>query len=198
MEKTRAVERSVQSLQRIYAFVVALAIGRAIESTFVTEEVLSFHPDRLPIFLAFLVTVVPFFHGMNRHLDRCYLEQRDSNVQKALLFDFIVFFIEAGLLFAFAASTQSGLSGFLILAVMLALDIPWAMISQWIHYGENPTGTWLWATVNTGAIVLIVAIYFLDVYAPLVKPWILAMVAAVRSGADYWLSWDLYFPPIST
>jgi hypothetical protein len=147
--------------------------------------------------VTFLVTVVPFFHGMNRHLDRCYLENRDTKVQKALLFDFAVFFVEAGLLFALAASAQSGLYGFLILAAMLAIDVVWATISQWIHYGENPTGTWMWAAVNTATIVTIVLIYFLQVYSPAAKPWILSMIAVVRSVLDYSISWELYFPPVT-
>jgi len=140
MARRRVIERSVQSLQRIYAFVVALAVARAIEATFVSPgNTLAFFPERLPVFVAFVVTVVPFFHGMNRHLDRCYIEHEDEHVQGALLFDFFVFFLEAGLLFAFAASVQSGAFGFLIMAAMLTLDTLWALISTWIHYRDRKT-----------------------------------------------------------
>ena len=57
-------------------------------------------PAGLPSFIAFLVTLVPFWQGMNRHLDRSYLEKRAGVVQRALLLDFVVFFLEAIFLFA--------------------------------------------------------------------------------------------------
>lgn len=197
MKKRRAVERSVESLQRIYAFVVALAIGRAVESTFVSAGTLTFRPDSLPVFVAFLVTIVPFFHGMNRHLDRCYIDHQDTKVQKALLFDFAVFFIEAGLLFAFAASTQSGLYGFLILAVILLIDVVWGGISDRIHYSDSQTGTRFWAAVNIIAVGLLILVYLLPVDFWGAKPWILSAIAIVRSTFDYLISWELYFPPVA-
>jgi len=57
--------------------------------------------------VAFLVTLVPFFHGMNRHLDHCYLEKEPPVLHGALLFDFSIFFLEAGFLFAAAWSVRS-------------------------------------------------------------------------------------------
>jgi len=72
-EAERIKERSVDSLQQIYAVVIALAIAQAVLSllkdpfsgtSIVSGQILI----GLPAFVAFLVTLVPFWHGMNRHL----------------------------------------------------------------------------------------------------------------------------------
>jgi hypothetical protein len=96
----RILERSVDSLQQIYAVVIALAIAQAIESLLkdpVRGTVLDLDQIKvgLPALVAFLVTLVPFWHGMNRHLDRCYLEKESAIRQGALLLDFWTFFVEA-------------------------------------------------------------------------------------------------------
>jgi len=89
-EAERIKERSVDSLQQIYAVVIALAIAQAIQSLLkdpVSGAVLARIQILvgLPAFVAFLVTLVPFWHGMNRHLDRCYLEKKSAVVQGALV-----------------------------------------------------------------------------------------------------------------
>lgn len=191
----KTVERSVDSLQRIYAFVVALAVARSVEAAFVLDGDLVWAPDRLPALIAFVVTVVPFFHGMNRHLDRCYVERHDPHVQGALLADFAVFFLEAAMFFALATSIRSGLDGFLILAAILALDTVWGMISHWIHYRDDASSSRAWAAVNAVFAVAIVLVYFWDGYADAAKPWILALLAVARTVVDYKVSWAFYFPP---
>ena len=198
MEAREAVKRSVRSLQRIYAFVVALAVARAIEATFITGGQLAYHPERIAIFMAFAVTVVPFFHGMNRHLDRCYVERHDPHVQRALLFDFAVFFIEAGLLFALAASAQSGLFGFLLLVAILAIDIVWGLVSNWIHYEGAESTPQMWVVINSVAIIAILAVYYSAMFPDDVKAEALAVVALLRSVADYRWNWELYFPPVES
>lgn len=191
---SKTVERSVNSLQQVYAFVVALAVARAVEAAFVAGGELVWTPERMPVLIAFVVTVVPFFHGMNRHLDRCYVERQDEHVRGVLLADFAVFFLEAAVLFAFAASISSGLEGFLILAALLALDTLWGLVSHWIHYRDATSSTRTWAMVNAVFVILIVLVYFLEGYADAVKPWILALMAVVRTVADYKVAWSFYFP----
>lgn len=192
----KTVERSVDSLQQVYAFVVALAVARSVEAAFVVNGELVWVPERIPLLVAFVFTVVPFFHGMNRHLDRCYVERRDEHVRGALLADFSVFFLEAALLFALATSIRSGLEGFLILAALLTVDTIWGVVTHWIHYRDTSDSTLAWAMVNAVFVVLIILVYFLEGYADQVKPWILSLLAVVRTVVDYKVSWAFYFPPM--
>jgi hypothetical protein len=72
MKPERAVERSIDTLQRIYAVVAGLAINESLKRVFLEDGKgnFQFHSANLPEFLAFIVTIVPFVHGMNRHLDK--------------------------------------------------------------------------------------------------------------------------------
>jgi hypothetical protein len=195
-EAERIKERSVDSLQQIYAVVIALAIAQAIQSLLkdpVPGTLLG--PSQilvgLPAFVAFLVTLVPFWHGMNRHLDRCYLEKKSSVVQGALLFDFVTFFLEASLLFAAGWSLRSGIYSFAALGGLLFADSLWGFISHQIHFPGQKSHVRRWSAINLAAIVM--AILIVD-YSFQHKLLMLMMIAIVRSIVDYAFCWDFYFP----
>jgi hypothetical protein len=188
--------RSVDSLQKIYAVVIALAIAQAIQSLLKDPIRGTLLQSReifvgLPPFVALLVTLVPFWHGMNRHLDRCYLEKKGVVVQGALLLDFTTFFLEASLLFAAGWTLRSGLYSFIALGLLLMVDMVWAFISHLIHFPGQKSHAVRWSKINLVAIlaaILIAAFPFQH------KITLLMLVATVRSIVDYWLCWDFYFP----
>jgi len=195
-EGERIKERSVDSLQKIYAVVVALAVTTAIQSLLkdpvaATLLALSQIMTGLPAFVAFLVTLVPFWHGMNRHLDRCYLEKKSAVVQGALLLDFVTFFIEASLLFAAAWSLRSGIYSFAALGALLLVDMLWGFISHQIHFPGQKSHVRMWSAINLVAIVI--AILVVD-YPFQHKSIVLMVVAILRSIVDYGFCWDFYFP----
>jgi hypothetical protein len=150
----------------------------------------------LPACVAFLFTLVPFWHGMNRHLDRCYLEKPKEDVkQGALLLDFGVFFVEAGFLFAAAWTLQSGITSFVLLGSLLFVDMLWAVGSHQIHFAGQKSHSVRWALINLVALflgVLIVAFPFRQ------KPWVLMALAVVRTVLDYGICYNFYFPAAST
>ena len=195
-ENERIKERSVDSLQQIYAVVIALGIAQAIES-------LLKDPGRgallepaqvregLPAFVAFLVTLVPFWHGMNRHLDRCYLEKKTPVVQGALLLDFWTFCVEASLLFAAGWSLRSGIHSFIALGLLLSVDMLWGFISHQIHFRDRKSHVIRWSAINLGAIALAVLVVAFPFQY---KTGVLTFVAVLRSIVDYSLCWNFYFP----
>lgn len=195
-EGERFRERSVDSLQQIYAVVIALAVAQAIQSLLkgpARSAILGYDQIRfgLPPLVAFLVTLVPFWHGMNRHLDRCYLEKKADIRLGALLLDFMTFFVEAALLFAAAWSLRSGIWSFVCLGALLAVDMLWGFISHQIHFPGLRSHVRRWSAINVVAIavgVLVVLFPFAS------KPTVLMALAVVRSSVDYWLCWDFYFP----
>lgn len=196
-ESERIRVRSVDSLQKIYAVVIALAIAQAVQGLLkdpVAGTLLAFGQILvgLPAFVAFLVTLVPFWHGMNRHLDRCYLEKKSAVVQGALLFDFATFLLEASLLFAAGWSLRSGIYSFVALGLLLVTDMVWGFISHEIHFPGHKSHVRRWSGINLVAIVvaiLIVAFPFQQ------KSIVLMVVALTRSIVDYLWCWDFYFPP---
>ncbi|MHB8486659.1 MAG: hypothetical protein ACYDCM_13170 [Candidatus Acidiferrales bacterium] len=195
-ESERIKERSVDSLQQIYAVVIALAIAQAIQSLmkdpvrgtlFESSQILI----GLPAFVALLVTLVPFWHGMNRHLDRCYLEKKSAVVQGALLLDFTTFFLEASLLFAAGWSLRSGIYSFIALGALLVVDMLWGFVSHQIHFPGQKSHVRKWSAINLVAIAIAI---LLVAYPFNSKTIILMVVAIMRSVADYWICWDFYFP----
>jgi hypothetical protein len=195
-EAERIQERSVDSLQQIYAVVIALAIAQAVESLLkdpATSTLLSLQRIvvGLPGFIAFLVTLVPFWHGMNRHLDRCYVEKKSDVVQGALLFDFAIFFIEASLLFAVAWSLRSGIYSFAALGGLLLADMIWGFISHQIHFAGHKSHVRRWAGINFIAMLVAVLIVAFPFQQKLI---VLMVIAIARSIADYWFCSNFYFP----
>ena len=194
-DQSKVVERSVDSLQRIYAVVIALAVSQAIQSLLKDPTGgNSFDKQRIvaaiPALVAFLFTVVPFWHGMNRHLDHSYLKEPGTAVHGALLFDFAAFFLEAIFLFAAAWSLAVGIDTFIFIAALLLTDVIWGWVSHLIHSRGKESHSMKWALINLVAIfvgILVVEFPFNS------KPWVLMSIAIGRSIADYWLGYGFYF-----
>jgi hypothetical protein len=190
----KIVERSVDGLQKLYAVVVALAINQAVlnflrdrdsAAALVSEQALR----DIPELLALIVTVIPFYHGMNRHLERSYLERDAGPRHSALLLDFLAFFVEAFILLAAAWSVRRGIQCFLFLGMLLFVDVVWGWICHLIHYVGGKSTVLRWVAVNIvfiGAGVLIWRAFH--------ETWLLGILAVFRSIADYWSGWEFYFP----
>jgi hypothetical protein len=197
LEASKVTERSVDSIARIYAVVIALAISQSVQTLLKdprggADLNLSGLVPGAPAFVAFLFTLVPFWHGMNRHLDRCYLERTDVVRQGALLFDFAVFFFEASLLFAAGWALRSGLVSFYCLGLLLTADMIWGYISHLIHFPGKKSHVVRWSSINVvvGVLAVLIVAYPFEQ-----KALVLMVLAMARSIVDYSLCWKFYFPP---
>ena len=205
MDPAKRLERSVDSLQKIYTVIVGLAIAQAVQALSVADRATNTLANwsdlqgRLPAFLAFAVVLVPFFHGMNRHLDYSYLERPEGEqAQGALLFDFVVFFAQSAILFLIATSiAQKTLAPFVFLAALLALDVIWSLVSHWIHYRTLKASIVRWSIINAVTLALGLALALPTIYEDAAKAWLLLVLAVARTLADYKACWSFYFPPIA-
>jgi hypothetical protein len=188
--------RSVDSLQRIYAIIVALAITHAISVVFLDNGQLGNRQDiikYLPQFFTFSIIIVPFFHGMNRHLDRCYIEKGSKPLNFALLIDFVIFFVESMILFALAGTLKSPeLNYVIVLVILLGFDTIWGFVSHCIHYRKFE-GPIIWGIINLISIIIILLIFFFKFFN-IDKTWLVFIIAAARTIADYIFCWHFYFP----
>jgi hypothetical protein len=201
LDPGKVFERSVDSLQKIYAVVIALAISQAVQSwlrdpsgvAYISRQALI---AGVPALVAFVVTLIPFWHGMNRHLDRCYLERpAEQVVQSALLFDFVMFIVESCFLFAAAWSLRFGIAPFEWLGGLLVVDMAWGFISHLIHSRGRKSHAKVWSIINLVAIFLGILIVSFPFGTKLV---VLMMIAIVRFIADYGFCWSFYFPDVAT
>jgi hypothetical protein len=199
-----ALKLSVQGLQRIYAFIIALAFTTALNKLFITSQ--SQAPDLSSIltskgllFLSFLSTIVPFFHGMNRHLDEVYAFDRiPSSLGGSLppprpgsiLLDLFVFVVEASLLFLLAAAIADAESFVLICSILLAVDCAWAF-TTWL-LTKSPVLKW--ALIN---LIASPFLFFAKGLGALSPPLLLTSVTIIlvsRTVVDYWINWSFYLP----
>lgn len=196
----KVIERSVDNVQRIYAVIIALAISQAIQNLLKSPGSTTLDlglkqvSAGLPSFIAFLVTLVPFWQGMNRHLDRCYLEKKVGVRQRVILLDFAVFLLEAVFLFAAGWSIKSDIETFYWLGGLLGIDMVWALTSHYIHFPGIRSHAVKWSFINVCAIfisILVVAYPFQH------KQLVLMVIAVGRSIADYVLCGGFYLPDAS-
>lgn len=190
----KTLDRSVDSLRNIYTIIIALAIGNAINKLFISNSTTFFDTifiKNIPVLLAFFLTVVPFFHGMNRHLDECYIT-KDSKAQGFLLFDFFAFSLEAIIFVVFANRYMNGLEGYIILGILLSFDIFWCIISHFVHFNVLKKQTFKWVIINAIVLLIGILIYYLKTEQNLNL--IFCILAILRTTLDYVFCWEYYFP----
>ncbi len=208
--RQESIQRSVDSLERIYAVVVALAITIAVQKVLfdANDNLIPFFDQtgdnfvffkslwpRIPALVAFMFVIVPFYHGMGRHLDQIYIE-REVPVSKEgfLVADFVAFFLESCFLVAAASLVTNGDFSFLVLMALLLLDLCWALVAHGIHYGTIQPGTLRWSIINGVAVVALWTCYSTQIFSGEARLWTMSLVLVVRAVVDYSFCWRFYFP----
>lgn len=205
------IERSVESLDRLFSVVVGLAITLAVQRTLFdssqhlytwydgakhTYPLLSAMGAPMPAMLAFVATIVPFYQGMGRHLNHTYVESQVSRAKEGfLVLDFFVFFLESCILLALASLISDGIAFFVCLALLLGFDAVWGLVAHGIHYGSGSPSTLRWTVINAVAVAALLLVSFGSVFPTMPgKLWALSVIALARTAWDYSWCWQLYFP----
>jgi hypothetical protein len=186
------IEKSIDSLQRVHALISALALGEAVRRLITNPGTAdaSFNAEALPQFVALVCTIVPFYHGMHRHLEDTYLFASDVRHPKGvLLIDFVVFLVEASSFFALAVLFKAP-SFYWVLAALLTFDAVWGGVTALI----NPATKFRWCLLNFGAAAAMIVVLSLNVFRPGMDVWLLTMIVGVRAILDYSTHWRFYFP----
>ena len=80
--KNRRLANSIKSLVNLYTVVIgaalSLAVARAID---VKLGLTSISAVSMLLFVCFIVTLFPFFHGALRHLDDAFVENDSANIK---------------------------------------------------------------------------------------------------------------------
>jgi hypothetical protein len=122
--------RSIEHLQGLYTVVAAVSVALAGEDF--AQTVRSDEWSRsLPLIVAFLVTLVPFYHGTLLHLDKTYRATHPIPVSYGrLLFDFSFLFAEGCILILLAISITSPRAFAPAMSALLAVDVGWAFATS--------------------------------------------------------------------
>jgi hypothetical protein len=200
----KAKKDSIHTLQQLYSVVVALALTHAMlklgeiwPTLHSTEHILKV----TAIGIAFLSTIVPFYHGMNRHLYETHIRNSETGEHGhpiPLLIDIFVFILESGLLFAMGRTLDSPTNFLLLWGLLLLLDIVWSVVVYKVQKGAKPK----WAVNNLAWLTVVLIGYFalpqlfenMRGSVTAYGVYLLAVAEVSRSIVDYYLNWYYYFP----
>jgi hypothetical protein len=190
------LKRSIDSLQRLYTIVVGLAITEALRAFWLPPTALDPWWANWRTLTILLITIVPFYHGANAHLDQSYLygfagKRREKRY--ALLLDFFVLFVEGVLFFALALSLNDFDRSVRVFQLILLLDILWAGFVYFTgDASEDATHAVRWGLLNVAALVAVTGVKDTTLLNEIARPdWILG-VAVLRTAIDYRLCWNFY------
>lgn len=207
----RAIEarfNSIKQLCDLYIVVISIAAGLAFRD--IVDPGIRPIPiriDRLVLFGAFMITVIPFFHGGVRHLYATYIEVGGSSRVKnwVVLIDYYLLFVGGGLFVALSSCLDNAHAFAVVLTGLLTLDIVWGILAQIGFGGTQAQRTELsWAKIN--AVTVVVLLMFLLTERALLGARLgetdlrlfLLLLASVRTGVDYYWNHAFYCPPYPT
>jgi hypothetical protein len=194
-------ERSVDWLQQLYAVVIGLALTEGFKNIVTAGNIAL--PDapllqkalRLQTwpFIALMFTIVPFFHGANRHLDRLYVFGKHPVKDFALLIDFVFFFLQGAVFYWMALVVSNPRYFFQVYCFLLSVDILWGVgVFFYADAGWDGVKKWVWINL----LAAVIAAIFLS--TPLLtkdsQVHALGILAVLRSVFDYALQWKTYYP----
>src|SRR5712691_46255 len=191
-----AATRSVDNLQRLFTVVVGLALTEILRRLLQPGDLNLIEITQV---IAFIVTLIPFYHGANRYLDDAYVVELRKASHIGLMVDFLVLFSEGVVLFVDAELLNSFKGFYTLFSILLLLDIVWVFSTHLTSSdpsGRGPTFR-KWGILNAIAAALIAVFVWSTI--PIwvdrnVTAVAIMFVAIVRSACDYWLLWDFYYP----
>lgn len=177
--------------------VVAVAMTLAVQQLVtVRNGSAAFQWSILWALIGFIVTLIPFYHGAERHLEGTYVENDGpEHTAQRLLWDFLVLFTEACVLIAIGALVADPGRMLVALIVLWSIDVIWALVARLLLKSQDEI--WTWGTINTVAAALFGLLLILDNTLSLgdVTVGLLIMLASLaRTCVDYATGWTFYFP----
>jgi len=201
--KNNPISRSVKNLQELYTVLIGLSLAYGIDKIInLSGDKFPVYLERLPLFFVYLAFVIPVYHGAMRHLDVSYIE-KINNKPLALIFDFIILFIEGCFFLLLAGLVQYTYKFTYVLFILLLIDIVWAGIA---YYGftsdkieKKAVATWGIMNLITFALLAVGFLFFscfdkskipVEFYFKIYA----LIIIFIRSTFDYLLCWKFYYP----
>ncbi|MGA3297628.1 MAG: hypothetical protein ABSD41_09265 [Candidatus Bathyarchaeia archaeon] len=185
----------IKILSYLFAAVVALSLTTAIQFL-VRPSNTTLVPFAIPLpngslFVAFLVTIIPFYHGATLALTNVSLLRTRRLLH---LSNFGMLLIEAMIFYTMALSLSS-INGFITwFAILMFADCAWVTFIH-IAGGSDDQAPKKWAYVNFGMAVALVllSIFATDKRIATNLTYLVGLAAVTRTILDYSLTWQYYF-----
>jgi hypothetical protein len=210
-------EATVRHLGELYTIVVGISLSSAIGDMF-AQEGPSIERDLAAwaLLAGFVVTLIPYYHGTLRHLDRYHRPPRPAPAHRgALLVDFGFIFLQGCLFFALAKHIAQPRDFGAILWVLLFSNVAWLVVTRLVFFREVSSVREAWRRMRESPLPdhrvprhwLLNNLVFIGLLA--VGLWgarpetgcadavVAALVAPLclfRTWRDYQTAWPFYFP----
>lgn len=202
-------EETVKTLQRFYTVIIAIALTYSLQKfipSLEASESISSSVSLIALAIAFLSTIVPFYHGMERHLYVTHILKPDLGAGGRtipLIVDVFAFIFEGGILFAMGRHLDEPASFIKLWTALLVVDIFWTLIVWRVQRSKRPIWAfnnfcWLSAAWLCWLILpCLLTTAGTEPLPPQQFPVIVVLIALIeigRSIIDYKANWSFYFP----
>lgn len=201
--QNKRMENSVKSLVNLYTVVIGVALSLAVVGLIdPAKGIESITLVTGSLFVAFIATLFPFFHGALRHLDDAYIENDNQHIKDgALVVDFILLFLHA-LAFVVLSLLVNKPGHFAwVLSAVLTIDVLWGLYAYLASSSKTSLNAELrWAIINLVFVALVVSylinqnIFLNELKEPIKLAIPIAFVCIIRSLVDYVACRTFYFP----
>lgn len=201
--KNKKKENSVRSLINLYTVVMGVALSLATTKLIDAQSGLqAVTASSGLLFVAFIATLLPFYHGALRHLDDAYIENNNTHIKDgALVLDFLLLLLH-GIAFVVLSILIAVPNHFAwALVGLLTIDVVWGVF---VHFAsssrDNQAAEWKWTIINFVFVALSLwylianTIYFESMVAPLNLSIPISIACVLRTLVDYLWAKEFYFP----
>lgn len=194
--------RSVAELTNLYTVIVGVALSLSVVNLFSDSNgssgLLSIEPVTLCLFVAFLSTLFPFYHGALRHLDETYARSGGAPTE-ILIFDFVLLLIHAMAFVLLSMLLKEPGQFAWALVVLLSIDVAWGVLMTFSHQEKKLNAQSKWAIINFLFVgfwcfyLLNNSIYLETPNSSLALAYLLGFLCVVRTLLDYIWCRTIYF-----
>lgn len=205
----------VKFFSGMFTIILALALGEAFKQ-FVSDKAeklqdRTMHWNRLPTLIIFLVTIIPFFEGMNRLFEVKYIHAASLRAvyPASLIVDSAAFMIESILFFVMSRALSPTQIGRVIVTLFFLFATDWARDLAEVLHTPYTHGPWFWQNLAALAVLGVALLWYqmsktrfyrsdendgFNNSLATVCLCVLATLAITRTLVDYYTTWNFYFP----
>ncbi|ARU40004.1 hypothetical protein CCB80_02170 [Armatimonadetes bacterium Uphvl-Ar1] len=196
-------QHSARSLVSLYTVIIGVSLTFGIAGLIDPKAGLSsISVSAIKLFLAYLATLFPFYHGALRHLDDAYFENPISVDKRGILIvDFCLLFLHALGFVVLSVLLKLPIDFAHVLLTILTIDVIWGFITYFGSEGKKSfNATLKWALLNFFAVGLgtcylaVNGILFAAGKVPTGMHVVILVFALFRTVLDYIICGSFYFP----
>lgn len=196
-------QHSGKSLVNLYTVIIGVSLTYGIAGLIDPAKGLaSMTTSSVLLFLAYLATLFPFYHGALRHLDDAYFENSEAvDKRGVLVVDFCLLFLHALGFVILSVLLKRSIDFAHVLLVVLSIDVVWGLFTYFGAAGKKSfNATLKWALLNFFAVGIgcgyLAMNGLLDRQAKdsMGLDVLILVFALFRTAVDYLVCGPFYFP----